>query len=208
MAAKRKRSSSPVKDVLCYAVSARPDGYPYLIYSRTSLEKQLRDKKLKITDLPDSPILSYALSTECDEYGGGMGWRSYTVPHRAHGFHNLLQHLQQFDIYSPNKKQHTDDDTTQTSIMDQMEQHISSNTTSLAIYHAISLKDKKWVTLRITRMKEQESADDIRGTIAALKTALLAAHPTLCCQDCGQPIKSADDLAMTPTGQIYCQTCY
>lgn len=209
MAAKRKRSSTHVKDVYCYAVSARPDDFPYLIYSRTSLSKQLCDKKLKIADLPDSPILSYALSTEYDEYGGGMGWRSYTVPHRAHGLHNLLQHLQQFDIYSPNKKQHIDDNnTSQTSSMDQMEQYISSNTTSSIIYQAISLQNKKWVTLRVTRMKEQESADDIQGTIAALKVALLTANPSLSCQECQQVIKSADDLVMTPTGEVYCQTCY
>ena len=207
MGYKRSRPTNPVKDVYCYAVSSGPCDYAYLIYSRTPLDKKLQDKHLKIVDLPDSPILSYALSTEYDDCGGGMGWRSYTVTHPAHGRHNLLNHLQQFDIYSPNKK-HIEDNTSQTSILDQMEQHISSNTTSSIIYHAISLQNKKWVTLRVTRMKEQESPDDIQGTITALKTALLVANPSLICQDCHKSIKSADNLVMMPTGEVYCQTCY
>lgn len=198
MGYKRSRPTNPVKDVHCYAVSAGKYDNAYLIYSRVSLVLKLQDKRLKIADLPDSPILSYAYSIECDDCGGGMGWREYTVIHPAHGRHNLLQHLQQFDINTPS----------QPTIMDQMEQNISSNTTSEVIYHAISLKDKKWVTLRVTRQHTETKPDDLLCTIQALKTALLAANPSLCCQDCHKTISKADDLVMTPTGDTYCQTCY
>ena len=209
MGYKRSRPTIPVKDVYCYAVSAGPYDYAYLIYSRVSLNKKLQDKRLKVVDLPDSPILSYAYSTECDECGGGMGWREYTVTHPAHGHHNLLNHLQQFDIYTPNKRQNADDNLTkQSTVLDQIEQYISSNTTSSVIYHALSIKDKKWVTLRVTRMQTETPSDDLNTTITALKTALLAANPSLCCQECCQTINSTDDLNMTPTGNVYCQTCY
>jgi hypothetical protein len=209
MGYKRSRPTDPVKDVYCYAVSAASGDYPYLIYSRVSLDKKLQGKRLKIADLPDSAILSYALQTECDEYGGGMGWSSYTVPHSAHGHHNLLNHLQRYGIHTTNKKQHIDDDTTtQPTVMDQMEQHISSNTTSSIIYHAISIQNKKWVTLRVTRQQTQTTPDDLHDTIQALKTALVAVNPSLCCQDCHKTISKANDLVMSPSGDTYCQTCY
>lgn len=209
MGYKRSRPTNPVKDVYSYAVSAGKYDYAYLIYSRCSLDSKLHGKRFKIADLPNSPILSYAFKTECDDSGGGMGWREYIVSHPGHGHHNLLQHLQMFDIYTPRKKQHIDDNfSTKTSIMDQMEQKISSNTTSNVIYYAISIKDKKWVTLRVTRQQTQTTQEDLQCTIQTLKQALLNANPSLCCHDCHKIISNVDDLIMSPTGEIYCPACY
>jgi len=209
MGYKRSRANNPIKDVYCYAVSTGKYDYAYLIYSRVSLDENLQGKRLKIADLSDSPILSYAKSIANEDCCGGMGWREYTVTHPAHGHHNLLQHLQDNDIYTANNKQCTDDNATvQDTIMGQMEQNILSNTNSSVVYHAISIKDKKWVTLRVTRMQTQTTFDDLHKTITELKKALLAVNTTLCCHECSKTINSPDDLVMTPSGDMYCQTCY
>jgi hypothetical protein len=213
MPSKRPRTTTPVKDIHCYAVAASEYDQPYLIYSTCSLDTKLSCKRLKLVDQPHSPLLSYAYKAETEDCCGGFGWTEQLVAHPAHGNYNLLQHLQEYKIHTPNKQQKQDDQNpTQDNIMVQMANNIAFNTSSNNIYHAISLATKKWVKLRITRQRTtqtQPNINDLQSTIASLKRALLTGSVLpICCQDCKRTITNVDDFIFTPSGDTYCSSCY
>ena len=86
-----------IKKVYCRPLSFKEgDIYNFFVFSSIKNDKIQQNLFLK-TDRHKG-VLSDAIEYQTDEYGGGMGWRTYKVPHSFKGNHDFDYLISNFQI--------------------------------------------------------------------------------------------------------------